>query len=775
MIQHSYLNRVRGSKGILFNVVDNNEITIEQGMIIFDVFHPKQGRLRFKFGIGEEKGDKKLWWQGIIHNNPMSLEELNKLMEGVSKDEIRKTKERFIKASSPVEELAKGIIISIAGSARAGKNSIGERIAQLLGARFVDRGSIYRAITYKVLDKGISFHDEVSIINLIETTKLSLEGKRVILDGIDVTDRLRSEDIEKEVSDLWQISEEIEQKLVDLIDVIVNRLTKEGIVVITGRSKYPKAFIDFFITASAEERAKRELRYSGVPLTRINIEREKTKILERNGRDRIEYKTNADTILIENYDIEESVNTIISHINDRFNEYLVSLSTGQVLPIKELNLSPYYQPDLPFKKYSPEEIVQLIINRTDELARTIDVSTVGGKLEYYLLIQRRNYFIDEVISNTDSRMYKALVGMMGVAPYIIEQICHPEGINVFLARDAGRDYTAAFILDKLGILPNNSVIFHLSRKNMGVAYGVMSAIGNKYYYSTFNSREEFMNRLYRAFIDAMETNVAFREKSKEIYNQLKEIGIVHNKRIRFIDSWAAGTILYYLVCLVKFFEEYEAVGNELVIRARPRRELVVDCYAADAKTYIVPFNDIIEHSELYEKVNSWWEPVRITATRRQNQNVSKLTTIPSVDWQSTSLSLEKIRDWYASRELSPPPLNDQEDFVNFSMLMSAQLFKEHNPYGALNLGHNVDWNKTLGSLCIGSAAKRLGAYLRDILLMNSIHDYIKNEGKNVGEITDFSLKGNNSIANASCSFYLVKMRMLDDGSRDICLLNFRVN
>ena len=106
IIQHSRLNKVRGKGGIVFNVVDNEEIIIEEGMMIFDVFHPEQGRLRFKFKIGEEKTDKELWWSVVIHGNPMSLEELSKLMRYVPIDEIRAARERFIKdnARNPAGE-----------------------------------------------------------------------------------------------------------------------------------------------------------------------------------------------------------------------------------------------------------------------------------------------------------------------------------------------------------------------------------------------------------------------------------------------------------------------------------------------------------------------------------------------------------------------------------------------------------------------------------------------------------------------------------------------
>ncbi|MBU0996409.1 MAG: hypothetical protein KJ737_28240, partial [Proteobacteria bacterium] len=107
IIQHSTLNKVKGTGGVVFNVVDDGEIAVEEGVMIFDFFHPQAGRLRFRFKVGEEKLDKKLWWTVAIHGNPMSLEELsNSTMHKVSIDEIIAAKENFInslKSSSPVK------------------------------------------------------------------------------------------------------------------------------------------------------------------------------------------------------------------------------------------------------------------------------------------------------------------------------------------------------------------------------------------------------------------------------------------------------------------------------------------------------------------------------------------------------------------------------------------------------------------------------------------------------------------------------------------------
>ncbi|MFA4992053.1 MAG: hypothetical protein WC569_05700 [Candidatus Omnitrophota bacterium] len=99
IIQQSRLKNASVFGGTVFNVVDHDYIEVDRDELIFDVFHPVEGRIRMKMKYGED-GDvaltpKDIWWKTRIHDNPYSLEELSVLMKDVSREDIEITKARI--------------------------------------------------------------------------------------------------------------------------------------------------------------------------------------------------------------------------------------------------------------------------------------------------------------------------------------------------------------------------------------------------------------------------------------------------------------------------------------------------------------------------------------------------------------------------------------------------------------------------------------------------------------------------------------------------------
>ncbi|HUV80383.1 MAG TPA: type I phosphomannose isomerase catalytic subunit [Candidatus Bathyarchaeia archaeon] len=91
---NSTLNRIRGKRCVVYNVVDYAEIEVEDRFLV-DVFHPIKGRIRLTIRIGEEKGDKEKWWNACLPENEFSLSEMAEMLKGVSDDEKEDTKKRF--------------------------------------------------------------------------------------------------------------------------------------------------------------------------------------------------------------------------------------------------------------------------------------------------------------------------------------------------------------------------------------------------------------------------------------------------------------------------------------------------------------------------------------------------------------------------------------------------------------------------------------------------------------------------------------------------------
>lgn len=143
-----------------------------------------------------------------------------------------------------------------------GKSTVGRLLAQRLGFRFFDTGAMYRALTWKALKLAIPLDDERRLSQLARETRMSLTPQGVLMDGVEVTAELRSPAVDEGVS---QVSSHrgVRQALV----AEQHRLAEGGGVVMAGRDigtvVLPQAELKVFLTASAEERAKRRFRELG--------------------------------------------------------------------------------------------------------------------------------------------------------------------------------------------------------------------------------------------------------------------------------------------------------------------------------------------------------------------------------------------------------------------------------------------------------------------------------------------------------------------------------
>jgi len=97
------------------------------------------------------------------------------------------------------------VIITIDGPAGSGKTSTSKAIAEKIGFQCIDTGAMYRVITLKALRENVAFTDEDKMGELTRNTKIEFEGVvpnvRVIMDGEDVSEAIRSDEITKNVSD----------------------------------------------------------------------------------------------------------------------------------------------------------------------------------------------------------------------------------------------------------------------------------------------------------------------------------------------------------------------------------------------------------------------------------------------------------------------------------------------------------------------------------------------------------------------------------------------
>lgn len=153
------------------------------------------------------------------------------------------------------------INIAIDGPAGAGKTSVAKKLAQELGYSYVDTGALYRAIAYYLTSNNIAPNMTAQIIMMlpnihIEFTTNDNNAQRVILNGEDITDNIRTPEISMTASTVSAIPE-VRQYLLN----IQKQIASEKDVVMEGRDIgtviLPNADVKFFLTASPNERAKR--------------------------------------------------------------------------------------------------------------------------------------------------------------------------------------------------------------------------------------------------------------------------------------------------------------------------------------------------------------------------------------------------------------------------------------------------------------------------------------------------------------------------------------
>jgi len=154
----------------------------------------------------------------------------------------------------------KKLVIAIDGPAASGKSTTARLVAGRLGYLHVDTGAMYRAITLKVLSAGINPDDSVEVGKLAEKTGITIsvsgDSTGVILDGTDVTGKIRTPEVTRAVSQISSIP-----AVRKLMVAEQRRLASGGGVVLEGRDigtvVLPDADVKIFLVADESERARR--------------------------------------------------------------------------------------------------------------------------------------------------------------------------------------------------------------------------------------------------------------------------------------------------------------------------------------------------------------------------------------------------------------------------------------------------------------------------------------------------------------------------------------
>ncbi len=152
------------------------------------------------------------------------------------------------------------IAIAIDGPSSSGKSTIAKGVSKRLGMIYIDTGAMYRAAALKAIRAGIETGDREAVGNMLPSTDISIRfvkgAQRVLLDGEDVSDLIRTQEVSNGASKISAIKE-CRKKLVEL----QRKLAEGESVVMDGRdigtNVLPNARFKFYVTADADVRAMR--------------------------------------------------------------------------------------------------------------------------------------------------------------------------------------------------------------------------------------------------------------------------------------------------------------------------------------------------------------------------------------------------------------------------------------------------------------------------------------------------------------------------------------
>ena len=179
--------------------------------------------------------------------------------------------------------------IAVDGPSGAGKSTMAKKLARALGFLYVDTGAIYRTLGLFALRQEISPEDEAAVAQLLPMVSIRLdygEGwvQKMYLNGEDVTDAIRTPEVSTAASQISAIP-----GVRDFLMDMQRDLAKQGNVIMDGRDigtvVLPDADVKIFLTASAEDRARRRFEELAARGSGTDYETVLADIRERDHRD----------------------------------------------------------------------------------------------------------------------------------------------------------------------------------------------------------------------------------------------------------------------------------------------------------------------------------------------------------------------------------------------------------------------------------------------------------------------------------------------------------
>ncbi|MEI6084055.1 MAG: (d)CMP kinase [Verrucomicrobiota bacterium] len=217
-------------------------------------------------------------------------------------------------------------VIAIDGPSASGKSTVSRSVARRLGYCHVDTGAMYRAVTWKAIETGVNVEDNIAVIGMLHTVKISFEvvdgTVRMLIDGVWPGDAVRSPRVADRVSIVAAISE--------VREILVQHqrsLSRLGNLVVEGRDigsvVFPHTPYKFYLDADPAVRAQRRQK----DLAALNIETSTAAVAKNlQTRDRIDSSRataplqialGATVIDTSKSDVEECTKIVLDHIRQQ--------------------------------------------------------------------------------------------------------------------------------------------------------------------------------------------------------------------------------------------------------------------------------------------------------------------------------------------------------------------------------------------------------------------------------------------------------------------------
>jgi len=180
------------------------------------------------------------------------------------------------------------LIIAIDGPAGAGKSTVASHLARLLGYVNLETGAMYRALGLRAIESQVPLEDEQRLADLARHSHISLvpteNGNRVLLDGRDVSERIRESDVTSAAS---QVS--VHPTVREWMVARQREMGKQGGVVMEGRDigtkVFPDADVKIFLDANEDVRAERRIRQHALDQDADRAKKVADEMRQRDRRD----------------------------------------------------------------------------------------------------------------------------------------------------------------------------------------------------------------------------------------------------------------------------------------------------------------------------------------------------------------------------------------------------------------------------------------------------------------------------------------------------------